>query len=105
MRGLATLSSTSATPWGRSVTDSSRFILIMPQLLSGRDQQRLPSPALSLACSPDQTSAHQLQSGGRDRRRLRGSQNVLIKSQAGPATSIRRRPTRSSEYPLHFPER
>src|ERR1051325_1301528 len=105
MRGLATLSSTSATPWGRSVTDSRRFILIMPQLLSGQDQQQLPSPALSLACSPDQTSVHQLQSAGRDRRLPPVSQNVSLKSQAGPAASSHRRPIESSESPLRFPAR
>src|SRR5688572_25741576 len=98
MRGLETLSSTSATPWGRSVTDSSRFILIMPQLLSGRDQPQLPSPARSLAYSPDQTSGHQLQSAGKDRRPPPVSQNVFLKSQAVRAASSRHRPAISSEY-------
>src|SRR5688572_16953287 len=97
IRGLATLSSTAATPCGRSVTDSSRFILIMPQLLSGRDQRQPPSPALSLACNPDQTSVHQLQSDGRDRRHPLVSQNVSLKSQAGPEASSHRRPAGSSE--------
>src|SRR5688572_22195959 len=101
IRGLETLSSTSATPCGRSVTDSSRFILIMPQLLSGRDQPQLPSPARSLSCSLDQTSANQLQSGGRDQRLRQESQNGPPESQPGPATSIRRPPAGTFEC-FHF---
>src|ERR1051325_7630802 len=100
MRGLATLSSTSATPCGRSVTDSSRFILIRPQLLTGQDQPQLPSPALSLACNPDQTSARRPQSAGTDRRPPPGSQNVWTRSQAEPAASNHRTRVISCECPL-----
>src|SRR5215208_7002010 len=102
MRGLETLSSTSATPCGRSVTDSSRFILIMPQLLSGRDPLQPPSPALSLACSPDQTSSSQLRSAGRDRRPRPESQNVFREIPASQAAWIRHRPKGFSEW-LHRP--
>src|SRR4030095_9031891 len=105
MRGLATLSSPSATPWGRSVTDSSRFILIMPQLLSGRDQQQLPSPALSLACNPDQTSGHPLLFAGTDQIPPPESQNGGPGSQAVPAVSIRRPPAISSESRTRSPVR
>src|SRR5215213_521635 len=103
MPRLATLSSTAATPCGRSVTDSSRFILIMPLLLSAQDQQQLPSLALSRACSPDRTSSHQLQSAGTDRIPPPGSRNVLLRTQAGQAASIHHLRAKSSESPLRFP--
>src|SRR5215213_2404622 len=103
MPRLATLSSTAATPWGRSVTDSSRFTLIMPLLLSGRDQQQLPSLAQSRACNPDQTSEHQLRSAGTDRTPPPESQNALLRIPAGPAASSRRLPAISSESPHRLP--
>src|ERR1041384_8869777 len=103
MRGLETFSSTAATPWGRSVTDSSRFILIMPQLLSGRDQPRPPFPALSLACSPDQTSVHRLRSAGTDRRRRPESRNAGPETQVDQATSIHHLLKGSSVSTARFP--
>src|SRR5215218_4793078 len=89
MRGLATLSSTSATPWGRSVTDSSRFILIMPLLLSAPGRQLLPSQALSLACSPDRTFSHQPRSAGTDRKPPPESRNDSRGSQPNREASNR----------------
>src|SRR5215204_4545405 len=103
MRGLETLSSTSATPCGRSVTDSSKFILIMPQLLSGRDPLQLPSQALSLACNPDQTFWNQLQSAGTDQRLRPESQNASRETPASLAISIRRQPTGFSESRNRLP--
>src|SRR6185503_13059171 len=102
---LATLSSTAATPCGRSVTDSSRFILIMPLLLSAPDQQPLPSLALSRACSPDQPCVHQLQPGGTDQTPRPEYQNVRRGSRVDQATSSHRRRAISSESRLRFPVR
>src|SRR5207253_1804832 len=65
--GLVTRASTIAAPVGRSVTDSSKLILIMPlPLLSRRDRRQLPCQERSLSCSPDQTFCHQPVSGERD---------------------------------------
>src|SRR6185503_1018878 len=101
MRGLETFSSTSATPCGRSVTDSSRFILITPLLLSTRDQPRLPFPQRSLSCNPDQTCSHQPRFDGMGRILPQGAQSVSQGTQPNQAASNRRRPTRSSEF--HHP--
>src|SRR5687767_16016749 len=90
-RGLATLSSTAATPCGRSVTDSSRFTLIMLPLLSAPDQQPPPSLELSLACSPDQTFARRLRSDGTDRKPPPVYRNVVLRNQPGRAAWIHRR--------------
>src|SRR5689334_3645328 len=96
-RGLETLSSTAATPCGRSVTDSSRFILIMLPLLSAPDQQPPPSLALSLACSPDRTFARRLRFDGKDRKLPPLSRNVLLKSQPVRAAWSRRPQAESFE--------
>src|SRR5258705_1857987 len=100
--GLATLSSTAAAPFGRSVTDSSRFILIIPQLLSRRDQPQLPFPELSRAYNPDRISCHRPLYVGRDQKLPRGFQTASTNIRQGRAVSIRHRPVESSEWPLRL---
>src|SRR5437870_2643495 len=73
---LETLSSTNATPAGRSATDSRRFILITGrQLLSVPVPPQWPSPAQSRACSPDRNHASQFESCEMDRTFPRVTQN------------------------------
>src|SRR5258705_5948885 len=98
--GLATFSSTAAAPFGRSVTDSSRFILIIPQLLSGRDQPQLPFPELSRAYNPDRISCHRPLSVGTDHKLPPGFPTASTNIRQGRAVSIRHRPVESSVWPL-----
>src|SRR6185295_15663849 len=65
--GVATRASTIAAPVGRSVTDSSKLILIMPlPLLSRRDRRQLPYQERSLSCSQGQIFFRQLLSDEKD---------------------------------------
>src|SRR6266850_8218319 len=83
--GVATLASTIAAPVGRSVTDSSKLILIMPlPLLSKRDRRQLPYQERSLSYSPDQTFCRRLVSGGKDQTVPREFRNAWRGSRAGP---------------------
>src|SRR5205807_3807293 len=92
VRVLETLSSTNATPAGRSATDSRRFILITGrQLLSVPVLPQWPSPARSRACNPDRNHASQLESCETDRTFLRASQNALPGIQSGLSVSSRLR--------------
>src|SRR4029078_7705644 len=65
--GVVTRASTIAAPVGRSVTDSSKLILIMPlPLLSRRDRRQLPYKERSLSCSQGQIFFRQLLSDEKD---------------------------------------
>src|SRR4030081_1465192 len=88
VRVLETLSSTNATPAGRSVTDSRRFILITGrQLLSVPVQPQWPFPARSRACIPGQTHASRYESSETDRKLLQGFQTVLTETPPGRQVS------------------
>src|SRR3989442_189023 len=77
VRVLETLSSTKATPAGRSVTDSRRFILITGrQLLSAPVQPQLPFPARSRACTPGRNRGRRLESSETDQTYRRESQSA-----------------------------
>src|SRR5262245_34867827 len=98
VRGLATLSSTSATPFGRSVTESRRLILIMPLLLlSKRDQRQLPFRVLFRACIRDQISSHRPGFPGTDQRPQRGFQSASQDNQPDLVIWSHRRQEGSSE--------
>src|SRR5437588_955395 len=82
-----TLSSTNATPAGRSVTDSRRFTLITGrQLLSVLIRRQWPSPARSLACIRDRNRDCQPESCGTDRTFQRVFQSAWTRIQ--PALSV-----------------
>src|SRR6266700_5556915 len=82
VRLFETLSSTKATPVGRSVTDCSRLILIIwRQLLSARVRQRWPSRGLSRECIP-----------GRNLSRRRGSCEMGRTSQRGSRSACSENP-------------
>src|SRR3981081_3092262 len=77
VRVLDILSSTKATPAGRSVTDSKRLILITGrQLLSAPGRLQWPSQEQSRACTPDRNLASQLGFFETDRILPRGSRNA-----------------------------
>src|SRR5712692_2924059 len=87
VRVLETLSSTNATPAGRSVTDSRRFTLITGrQLLSVLVRPQWPSPARSLACIRDRNRDCQPESCGTDRTFQRVLQSAWTGIQ--PALSV-----------------
>src|SRR5438309_5470328 len=87
VRVLETLSSTNATPAGRSVTDSRRFTLITGrQLLSVLIRRQWPSPARSLACIRDRNRDCQPESCGTDRTFQRVFQSAWTRIQ--PALSV-----------------
>src|SRR6266576_2540096 len=100
--GLVTLASTIAAPVGRSVTDSSKLILIMPlPLLSRRDRRQLPCQERSLSCNPDQTFCHQPGSAETDQITQQESQIASRDTRAGPAVWSRLQPLGFSESLLH----
>src|SRR5687768_380997 len=90
VKGLATLSSTTLTALGRSVTDSKRLILIIePQLLSKPDQQRWPFPEQLHAYNRDRNFSHPLVSDGRDQRPPQVSRSDVPSTPSTLLTSIR----------------
>src|SRR4029453_503459 len=98
-----TLSSTTAAPGGRSVTDSSRLILIMPrQLLSTRGQLRLPYQEQSRGCNQDQTSSHLHRSVGMHRRLPPVLQTASRDTGTSQAVSIRHLQLRSFGLSFHL---
>src|SRR5678810_364214 len=85
-KGVVTLASTNTAPVGRSVTDSSKLILIMPlPLLSRRDRRQLPYQERSLSCNQGQTFYRQLRFDGTGRRVQLESQNASPGSPEVPA--------------------
>src|SRR5437879_3657083 len=99
VRVLETLSSTNATPAGRSVTDSRRFTLITGrQLLSVLVRRQWPSPARSLACIRDRNRDCQLESCETDRTFQRLFQSAWTRIR--PALSVlNRHPIPESAVP------
>src|SRR5437899_8338490 len=100
VRVLETLSSTNATPAGRSVTDSRRFTLITGrQLLSVLVRRQWPSPARSLACIRDRNRDCQLESCETDRTFQRVFQSAWTKTQPLHTDLNRQRKTKSAGPP------
>src|SRR6185295_13046183 len=101
--GVATLASTIAAPVGRSVTDSSKLILIMPlPLLSRRDRRQLPFQERSLSCSQGQTFCRRLLSAGKDQIARRESRIVSRGNPVDQEASNCLPPPKSSEWLLRF---
>src|SRR6266446_10153849 len=101
VRVLETLSSTNATPAGRSVTDSRRFTLITGrQLLSVLVRRQWPSPAQSLACIQDRNRDCQLESCETDRTFQRVFQNAWTRIRLVLSVLSRHRKPKSAGPPI-----
>src|SRR6266851_560739 len=106
VRVLDTLSSTNATPAGRSVTDSKRLILITGrQLLSAPGRLQWPSQERSRACTPDRNLASQLGFFETDRILQRESRSAWPETPPDLSTSNRHRKPKSSGRPTRRPRR
>src|SRR5229473_970232 len=106
VRVLETLSSTNATPVGRSVTDSKRLILITGrQLLSAPGRLRWPSQERSRACTPDRNLASQLGFFETDRILPRESRSVGPETPPDLSVLSRHQTPISSGRPTLHPRR
>src|SRR6266446_3742243 len=106
VRVLDTLSSTNATPAGRSVTDSKRLILITGrQLLSAPGRLQWPSQERSRACTPGRNLSSQLGFFETDRKLPRESRNVWRETQPNLLVSNHHRKPESSGRPTRHPRR
>src|SRR6266480_7739806 len=106
VRVLDTLSSTNATPAGRSVTDSKRLILITGrQLLPPPARRQWPSQEQSRACTPDQNPSSQLGFFETDQILPQGFRSVWLETPPDLSASNRRRKPKSSAQPTRHPRR